>query len=375
MTRRRAFLLGLVALALLALAAFGHPWRWTQAALLMLDIAAAGRDTPWQWITPQPARRPIAWTSDGVPRAGDLYVPGDPSRAALVLSPGAAPGGRDDPRLIAFARSLARAGFVVLVPDIADLRNLRPSPGDIASVTDAVAELGRRAPAHRPGVMAISYALGPTLIAAARQEGCGGLGFIVGIGGFHDLREVVRFFTTGSYRLPGEAEWRQAQPNEFGKWLFVFANAYRLDNAHDRELLLRIAQARLQDPDALIGDWFGQLGSDGRRIFDLIANTDPRHVDRLIANLPPALLAQMEELNPARQPLGRLAACPVILLHGRDDRIIPFSQSVALATAIGGARVELHLPEAIGHVEFDAIRWSNVAPLWRSIDSLLALRD
>jgi pimeloyl-ACP methyl ester carboxylesterase len=372
MTRRRAILLGLLAAAL-GVAVFGHPWRWTQAALLMADIAAAGRDTPWQWITRQPERRPISWTRDGIDRAGDLYLPAAIS-GAMVLSPGAAPGGRGDPRLVAFATSLARAGFAVLVPDIADLRNLRPSANDVASIVDAAAELGERVPTHKPGVMAVSYALGPTLIAAARSDHCAGMGFIVGIGGFHDLREVVRFFTTGHYQLPGESQWREAQPNEFGKWLFVFANAYRLDNEADRELLLRIAQARMADRDADIGDWFGRLGPDGRRIFDLIANTDPRHVDRLITNLPPPLLTELERLNPARQDLRRLD-CRVILLHGRDDRIIPYSQSIALKEAIGGSIVELHLPDAIGHVEFTALQAANIVPLWRAIDSLLALRD
>jgi pimeloyl-ACP methyl ester carboxylesterase len=262
----------------------------------------------------------------------------------------------------------------VLVPDIADFRDLRPSSGDVGAVADAIDELGKRAPAHKPGVMAISYAVGPALIAAVQRDNCANMSFIVGIGGFHDLREVVRFFTTGHHRLPGESEWQHAEPNEFGKWLFVFANAHRLENTQDRDLLLRIASARMGNRDADIGDWFGRLGPDGRRVFDLIANTDPRHVDRLIANLPPPLLAEMEGLNPARRPLERLR-CPVILLHGRSDRIVPYSQSVALQRALTGTRAELHLPDAIGHVEVDELGWSNIAPLWRAIDSLLALRD
>lgn len=373
MSRRRVILLVLLMLAL-AVAVFGHPWRWMQAALLMADVAAAGSESPWKWITGTPQRRALAWKRNDIVRAGDLYRPQGNSQGALVLSPGAAPRGRDDPRLIAFAETLARAGFIVLVPDIADLRNLQPSANDIASIADAIDELRVHAPHHKPGVLAISYALGPALIAAVQRDNCRDMGFIVGVGGFHDSREVVRYFTTGHYRLPDEVAWREAQPNEFGKWLFVLANGNRLDNENDRRLLMLIANARLRQTDADIGDWFGQLGPEGRRVFDLIANTDPRQVDRLIAALPRDLLAEMERLNPARFPLERLR-CRVILLHGRDDRIIPFSQSVALQRAIGGANVELHLPDAIGHIEVDALSWSNVAPLWRAIDSLLALRD
>lgn len=373
MKRGRLFLLALLAGGL-ALAAFGHPWRWTQAALLMIDIAGAGRHTPWKSVTGEPQRAPIAWNRNGMARSGDLYRPAGDSRGAMVLSPGAAPQGRDDPRLIAFADTLARAGFVVLVPDIADLRNLQPSAGDIDTVADAIEELAARAPAHRPGVLAISYALGPALIAAQTRNDCAGMGFILGVGGFHDMREVVRFFTTGFHRFPGRSDWYEATPNEFGKWLFVLANGSRLENERDRDLLMQIAAARLRDPDADIGDWFGRLGMDGRRIFDLIANTDHRQVDRLIAGLPPPLLREMEKLNPARYDLGRLR-CPVILVHGKDDRIIPYSQSIALQRAIGATGAQLYLPDAIGHVEVDRLRWSNIVPLWRATDALLALRD
>ena len=54
---------------------------------------------------------------------------------------------------------------------------------------------------------------------------------------------------------------------------------------------------------------------------------------------------------------------------------MPYSQSVALQRAFTNMRTELHLPDAIGHVEVDELGWFNIAPLWRAIDSLLALRD
>ena len=42
---------------------------------------------------------------------------------------------------------------------------------------------------------------------------------MVSVGGYHDITEVVRFFTTGAYRI--DDRWRYAEPNAYGKWVFV----------------------------------------------------------------------------------------------------------------------------------------------------------
>jgi hypothetical protein len=48
---------------------------------------------------------------------GHVYVPDRPA-PAIVLVPGAAPRGKDDPRVVRLATAVARAGRVVLVPDL-----------------------------------------------------------------------------------------------------------------------------------------------------------------------------------------------------------------------------------------------------------------
>src|SRR3970282_281862 len=49
----------------------------------------------------------------------------------------AAPAAKDDPRLVAFATTLARARFLVLVPDVAGLRQLRVRAADAREIADA----------------------------------------------------------------------------------------------------------------------------------------------------------------------------------------------------------------------------------------------
>ena len=52
--------------------------------------------------------------------------------------PGLTPYGKDDPRLAAFAGSLAWSRFLVLLPEIANLRALRVSGADSAIIADAI---------------------------------------------------------------------------------------------------------------------------------------------------------------------------------------------------------------------------------------------
>ena len=41
----------------------------------------------------------------------------------------------------------------------------------------------------------------------------------------------------------------------------------------------------------------------------------------------------------------------LILLHGRDDTIIPFTESVALTTAVGADQASLFLVNVLAHVD------------------------
>ena len=165
--RRLAIVLLAGVAALIAVAfAIGHPVAWVQAGLIMWDIAAGGGHTTWQDVTPAPGERTVKW-SDG---EGDLYRPAGQVRAAMVLVPGAAVLGRDEPRLKALARTFARAGFAVLVPELPEVRRLKLSRADGDRVASAMRYLAGREQGVPLGVAAVSYAVAPAIIAARTQR-------------------------------------------------------------------------------------------------------------------------------------------------------------------------------------------------------------
>jgi pimeloyl-ACP methyl ester carboxylesterase len=318
----------------------------------------------------------IAYEGPSGPAVADLYWP-DHAAAAVVLVPGVVPEGKDDPRLIDLAQTLARARFAVLVPDIANLRAQKVSPEDARAIAAAIAELGRcTVPAGGPsvGVVAISYAAGPAILAALRPDTAEKVRFVAAIGGYYDLQAVVTFFTTGYFRPAPDQPWQQGEPNAYGKWVFIAANAERLDDPADRAALAAMAERKLRDLDADVADLQAGLGPEGRSVMALLDNRDPDRVPALIAGLPEAVRHDLEALDLARQDLSPLQA-RLLLVHGRDDPIIPSTESRKLAAAAPDALPRLYLVDSLAHVELSPAGLIDGWKLWRAIYWLLAERD
>jgi hypothetical protein len=288
-----------------------------------------------------------------VQRVADLYRPGggEPALAGLLLAPGADPDGKDDPRFVAFAESLARARFEVIAPDIPGLRELRVRAADSDHIRDALVLLSnRRAEAGDAtvGVVAISFATGPTTIALLSPEAKGRAHFMLYIGGYYDIEAVITFFTTGWYRDGGDGEMKYRPPNSYGKWFFAVSNADFIDDPYDRALIDWMGRRRLDDPDADLSQVVPRLGPQGRAVYDLLTNTDPDRVPELLARQPPRARAEIAALDLKRLDLSGLAA-RFLLVHGNDDRVIPETQSIAFAARV--AQAELYLLDSMQHVD------------------------
>jgi len=350
------------------------PGRGYEAALVLADIAARDKPSRLKSTTPAPFRETVAFTIEGRHYQGDLYRPGTEPRSALLLVPGAAEAGKDDPRLVAFATTLARARFTVLVPDLASLRQLRVNPGNVAEIRDAFAWLVTTkglAPAQRGGMVAFSYAAGPAILAALDPQIRERTGFILAVGGYHDLPQVLTFFTTGWFRHEGK--WRHLDPNEYGKWVFVRSNLGRLDDPVDRALLEAMARRKISDLSASLDDLAQHLRPQGKALYAFISNSDPQRGPELQLLLPEGIRADIAALDLASRDLSPLVA-RLLLIHGYDDSIIPFAESIALTSALPPGQARLFLVNGLAHVDLEPGLRSRFR-LWRAIYHLLLERD
>ena len=352
-----------------------HP---IESAALLLDLAGADGDSWLERSTPAPQRGSVTYSKGGNDYRADVHLPREPSRAGRLLRPGAAEAGKDDPRLVAFATSLARVGFTVLVAEMAGLRELQLSADAIPELVAAIEHLGANpqwSPQGRIGMAGISYALGPAILAALEPGVRDRVRFIVGVGGYHDLVAVVTFFTTGYFRdrTRPDSPWHHLEPNAYGKWVFVLSNVGRLEDTNDRAILEEMARRRMEDENASIDDLAQRLGPEGGAYYALLENRDPLRTPHLLQRLPRQVREELQRLDLAGYDLSGLSA-QLLLFHGRDDPIIPFTESVALKQAVAPRQARLFLLDGLAHVDLEHVSWRDRLRLWCGVDALLRQR-
>ncbi len=239
----------------------------------MLDVAAGGAPTLWQDVTRPSSMYPARWT-DG---EGDLYVPGGRVRAAMVL-----------------------------VPELPEVRQLRLSRGDADRIAAVLRQLHTWQPTAPLGMAAISYAVAPTIIASLQDDLVTKVNFIAGVGGYRDAESVIRFVTTGVFRPMGSPRESHIEPNAYGRWAFLLANAGRIDDPDDELLLEQIERTRFRDPQADTAGLASGLGPRGRSVMALVENRDPDAVGRLIVALPESIRREIDALDLALYDLSKL---------------------------------------------------------------------
>lgn len=352
-----------------AMAAYWVP-RYFEAAWFLEDIAAGPAPSTWKTLHPAPTASGARWTIEGRSGEGDLYTPTETIKGRMIFVPGLIADARRDPRVIAFAESLARAGYLTLVPQTTAFDGLKANPGDIETLHDAATWLADTdfpgAPKTKVGITALSYMAGPALLAASRAPLNDKVGFVFFIGGYYSMTDVIRFVTTRQFRLNDSDAWQTEAPADYALWAFLAAQAQGIAGP-DRDGLLAIAAAKLADFNADVSAKAAALGPEGQAIYTLMTNRDPENVDALVAALPASLRAQLDALDPSKQDLSGFKG-EAVLVHGKDDPFIPSTESAKLAAALG-SNAHLYVLEQVTHVEVN-----REGSIWDQLDMLFAGR-
>lgn len=319
--------------------------------------------------------RELLLADDGAARAATLYLPeidGKP-RPAWVLLQGVTVPGRHHEGVRRMARALAAAGHFAVVPEVPSWTRLQVDPREAyPAIRSALALLRSmdEADMRRVGLMGFSVAATWALIAAASELG-GSLRAVAGLGAYGDLRRMLRAMVVGEHDWQGRRY--QYAPDPYGRWilgadLLPLADRTQYGTREEREAaggaLRRLAytagrNGALADTpvyDALIADLRGALPRGALAAWDLLAPPSTQPVPDREAGI--ALAEVLAEAGarayPELEPTGRVdeVKVPVVLLHGRGDRLIPFTETLRLASLLPStAHASVHITGLIGHAK------------------------
>ena len=152
-----------------------------------------------------------------------------------------------------------------------------------------------------------------------------------------------------------------------GRWSVVRATLCQRPNPCDRDGPVRLALVQEADADVEEHVGAGHLALVHCRQ-DLEASLGPA----LLEQLPPRMRSELEGINPAAHDLSRMRA-NVILLHGRSDNLIPYTESIALADSLPANQVQLFIIDGLAHVNFRPKAY-DVPQLLGAMEILLAER-
>lgn len=257
----------------------------------------------------------VWYTALGPNLPAAVYEPIDPVRGVLVLVHGMSDRGAEDPRIVRLAEALGHAGYRVVVPTFHDIRDARirgSSVDDVTQAIEAVAQHGGLGARRPVGVIGPSFSGAIALHAASRVPAL--VSTVLAIGTFHDPRAVVDFL------------FLEDGVDPYGRYI-ILSNYLPLLRERDVaiEETLRVAIADDKREEKHLPTHLESLSDGARQRFRLL--TDDRAARRDVAARVRKMLAT---------DLGSIAVdprridVPVILLHGRDDRVIPAEQSRSL---------------------------------------------
>lgn len=361
-----------VAALLLALAP--GSWRFAQACALLLQLTAAPLPAAVaRLLTHEIAEHDLSLSTSGAMVRARRYAPRSGATAELpklLLLHGVHAKGIDEPRLIAFARALASAGMDVMTPELSALTRFQIRAEQVPEIEQLARAWAAEQHTRSVGVIGISFTGGLALMAAAAQGGDAPIGFVVSVGAHHDLTRVCEFYAGRAVRGPA-GERPSAAPHPYGARVFLRRALPSLFSSEDLPLATQAMDSYLHDrpQDARrLATGLSPAGQDSMRVL-----LDRRGSEPLSRWLLAAVERERQQLL-AASPRAHLHGLrvPVLLLHGRQDPVVPSIETQHLARELpAGTLRALLVSDLVRHAELQELHPTEVYELARFMQRLL----
>jgi len=290
----------------------------------------------------------------------NLYRPDDRGRhSGIILAHGAVKDGKDDRALRFAGQSLARSGYMALVPQLDNLRNFRLHQDDIDALVASFQYLARQEFSNgKVGMLGICLSAPLALLAATEPSINQDVAVISSWGGFYNINDWLQAVISERYIDEGTAKlWRPrtALAEETPKWLIEL-----LPDPSDRVCIEEMLRGNSTDSVK------SNLSPSGRAMYELLTNRDPERVGDLWARLDPEVQQTLNNLSPHLK-IAQLQT-KIAIIHTFADDVIPWVESCKFADAIKDEnKIYFRVFRQFYHVSIEGLLKARISNLYNVI--------
>lgn len=300
-----------------------------RAATFFLKVFPMLPSQPIDWVTKPPLVEKVRYPSRSGQVEGDLYRPSaDGSHPGIVVCLGVVPFGVDHPQVPILGKALARAGFAALLYWSPAMRDFRLDVDDVENISLAYQWLieQRYVDPARSGLLGTCVGGSFALMAAGTPLICDRVAFLSAYAPYSSLwtfaRDVASRTRSGEN---GREPWRV---DPLTRKVFVHSMISFLEPGEEE--WFRGAFSNANGQPAKI-----DLSADGQAIYSLLTARDVDDAEKALYRLPALVQERLTALSPMNY-LEDIRAPLIVLLHDREDQVIPVGESRRLCSALVG---------------------------------------
>lgn len=291
-------------------------------------------------VTPAPRIETIAFpTRDGRGEA-ELYLPASRGpHPGVVAVLGVVPAGVDHPQLRALAQGLVRSGFAAALYRSRAMGDLRVAPEDTADIASLYRTLLAQpyVDARTSGLMGVCVGGSFALMAAADPGIRSRVRYVFAYAPFSSMRTLAIDIASGSRDLGDVREPWDVDPltwqtyvRSLTEWLSP-AESRLIRTAYEQRIRWNAGKTAIlhSAPGAIEA---GALSDDAAAVRRLL-DAGPDDVASALEALPARAKALLTAMSPITY-LDGIVAPRIVLLHDRDDHVIPVGESRRLWSAL-----------------------------------------
>ena len=300
-----------------------------RTAIFLAKVLPMLPSRPVDWVTRTPMRERVRYPTSRGEVEGELTRPaGSGPHPGVVLCLGVIPFDYDHPQVPRLQESLARAGIASLLYWSPAMRDFRLDPADAGDLAMAYEWLiGQPSiDPDRSGLIGTCVGGSFALLAAAQPAIQDRVGFVFAFAPYSSMRTLARDIATATRSRHGVREpWAVDQ---LTRKVYVHSLSELLEPA-ERD---RLRDALLERDGQVDPEGLSELG---RCIAPLLTALSEEEVEAALDRLPPEISQRFDAMSPLDHLPG-VTAPLLVLVHDRDDHVIPFGESELLWESLAG---------------------------------------